>query len=299
MRPSPHRWVLPCLVAAWALSHATVFGDGPAPVRQALDRKITLDYSGQTLLEALQHLRQKTGLELSLDQTAALNASANLEAATGQPVLLKSDGGTVGQALRKLLAEHQLTFIVYEGTVLITSPEMAAYRLLRQHVDVDAEQAPARKVMRDLAGRHGVNLVIDPRTAKLADSAVSLHLEGATLETALRVVAELAGLKAVQMDNVVFVTSEERAEKIRKEEKELNVLQTLAAGQALAAGMMPGGPNLGIIGGGAGPGVAPGPLGIIPIPARGGLQPADPIAPPPAFEAPPPGGAPPPPPAKD
>jgi hypothetical protein len=44
---------------------------------------------------------------------------------------------------------------------------------------------------------------------------VTLQLEDVPLETAVRLLADLAGLKPVRLDNVLFVTTEERADKLR------------------------------------------------------------------------------------
>src|ERR1051326_1488482 len=90
--------------------------------------------------------------------------------------------------------------------------------LMRQRTSVDLEDIPLKKAVRDLARQHGINLVIDPRIAKQADTPVSLQLDNTGLETTIRLLAELANVKAVRMGNVMFVTSEERAKKIREEE---------------------------------------------------------------------------------
>ena len=44
---------------------------------------------------------------------------------------------------------------------------------------------------------------------------MTLQLEDVPLETAVRLLARLAGLKPVRLDNVLFVTTEERADKLR------------------------------------------------------------------------------------
>ena len=52
-------------------------------------------------------------------------------------------------------------------------------------------------------------------------------------------IAEMAGVKAVRMDNVLFVTNEERADKLRKEEKDLqpNPFDDPTAGPSAAQGL--------------------------------------------------------------
>ncbi len=61
----------------------------------------------------------------------------------------------------------------------------------------------------------------------------------------MRLLAEMAGLKAVRMDNVMVITTEERAEKLRKEEKDLlpsplDDMNNLRLQQAAGGGGVPG-----------------------------------------------------------
>jgi hypothetical protein len=228
---------LPALLLTWALSHAVVFGDdeprgdkgrkgGSEPVsieriRQMLDQPITLDFSGQSVQEALQHLRDKTGIDFNLDQMALAIMGININDNGDQPVMLKSNGAKLGVALRKMLNSHQLAYVIFEDSVLITSTELATHRQMKQRVNLDVNEIPLAKALRDLARTYAFNLVIDPKIAKDSQKPVSLALDGASLETSVRLLAEMAGVKAVRMDNVLFVTTEERAEKIRKEEKDM------------------------------------------------------------------------------
>jgi type II secretory pathway component HofQ len=229
------RVLLPGLLLTWALSHAAVFGgDAKTPknakaakeppsieqIRKALDRPVTIDFSGQSLMEALQHMREKAGVEMNLDQMALAVMGVNINENGDQPITLKSSGGKFGVTLRKLLASHQLTYVIFEDAILITTPELAVQRQMKQRVILDVNEQPLAKALRELARNYAFNLVIDPKLAEAAQKPVSLALDGATLETSVRLLAEMAGLKAARMDNVMIITSEERAEKLRKEEKD-------------------------------------------------------------------------------
>ncbi len=235
MRPLACRIFLPALLLAWAGTHATVFGgDGDdkkrdakkeptsaAEIRKVLDQPITLDYSGPSVQDALQHLRDKTGIDFNLDQVALQLMGINIGDTGDQPITLRSSGGKLSAALRKMLAVHQLAYVIYEDSILITATELATVRQMRQRINLDVSDVSLAKALRDLARTYAFNLVIDPRIVKDAQRPVSLTLDGTSLETGVRLLAELAGLKAVRMDNVMFITTEERAEKLRKEEKEL------------------------------------------------------------------------------
>ena len=223
-----NRWVLLGLLAGWALSHAAVFGDPPVAVakrqptaaekiRTGLDQKITLQFNATSLNDAIDRLRTKTDLPISIDQPALLNAGINPGDETAQ-LQIKAADEKAGQVLRKIVNAFRLAYILFEDTVLVTTEEMAAQRQLRQQVTVDLDDVPFEKAARDLARTYGINVVIDKRVRKEAAAPVSLQLENAGLETTMRLMAELVDLKSVRMGNVLFVTTEARAEKIRREE---------------------------------------------------------------------------------
>ncbi|MBI1833095.1 MAG: hypothetical protein HYR84_16770 [Planctomycetes bacterium] len=234
------RWIMFGLLIAWALSHASVFGqDGDKKakgataaekLRASLDKTVTFDYTGQSLTDVLNHFRDKTGIAINVDPIAMMQMGVNdgggipggvipgVPMAQGQQVQLKATNEKAGQVLRRLLNAHQLAYILFEDAVLITTEDAALVRQMRQRVTVDLEDVPFSKAVRNLARTHGINLVIDPKVAKQADAPVSLQLDNTGIETTVRLLAELANLKAVRMGNVLFVTSEEKAKKIREEE---------------------------------------------------------------------------------
>ena len=223
------RWFLFGLLLGWALTHATVFGQATAKtppadkLRAGLDKAITVDYSGHSLVDALNQIRDKSGLPIHIDQPVLMHMQTGYTGNDGNQIPMqiwvKATNEKASQVLRKFLNGHQLTYAVFEDSILITTVEMAAARLYRQRVSVDLDEVPLKKAVGELAKNHGINLVIDPTVKKQAETRVSLQLEDTGLETALRLLAEMASLKAVRMGNVMFVTSGEKAKKIRAEEK--------------------------------------------------------------------------------
>ncbi len=233
MRTMISRWFLFGLLLGWALTHATVFGQQagkttdakPAAVdkiRQGLDKTITIDYTGQNLAEALNHFREKTGLPINLDSTAFMNQMPMPPGAVdpmGGQVVIKGKDEKASKILRRTLSAHRLSYVIIDDAILVTSEDTAVMRQMRQRVSVDLDEVPLKKAARDLAKSHGINLVIDPKVMKQADAPVTLQLDNTGIETTLRLLAELASLKAVRMGNVVFITSEEKAKKIHAEEQ--------------------------------------------------------------------------------
>jgi hypothetical protein len=295
MRIILSRWLLCALLIGWAVSHAAVFGQDKAvsavdKMRQGLDKVITVDYAGQTLGEVLKHIQQKTGVPISLDQTVLADMDANGNNPNGGDpgqIKIKATNEKASQVLRKLLNAHYLSYVILEDAVLVTSDEMATARQYLQRVSVAVEEVPFKKAVRDLTKKHGINLIIDPKMLKQADTTVTIELDNVSLETALRMLAELANLKTARMGNVMFITSEERAKKIREEEPYQFDSPVSPAGSFFSTR----GANVGGLGGAIrvqgniGPAMpAPQPAAPVPVPGNlppGGIQLQPPLPPPP------------------
>ncbi len=254
MKTSISRYFLFGLLLGWSLSHASVFGQATGttsssaavggvagkatPVssaetlRAALDKKISIDFTGNTLNDAINHFREKVGVALHIDPMAlGMLGIGDPNDGVVQPGFpggivqpnqgqfkLKATDEKAGQVLRRMLNPAGLTYVITQDALLVTSEESAVLRQYRQRVSVDLDEVPLKKAVRDLAKNHGISLVIDPKVAKQSDAPVSLQLDNASIETTLRLLAELGGLKAVRMGNVMFVTTDEKAKRIREEE---------------------------------------------------------------------------------
>src|SRR5437868_2260332 len=112
MRMLPLRILLAAALAAWALSHADG-GDQPKAkgekggrptakdakdastverIRQALDQTTSFDFSGQSIMEAHQHVREKSGIEFNLDQVAIQLMGINIDNGGPDPITMKGNG---------------------------------------------------------------------------------------------------------------------------------------------------------------------------------------------------------------
>lgn len=292
MRNLTSRWFLFGLLMGWAATHATVFGQDTADksearpttadkMRSGLDKKISFDYSGSSLTEALQQFRDKTGVAVRVDPMIWQNDGGLVLGAGGPAntqIQLKADNEKASDVLRKLANQQQLAYVILDGSVLITTPDDAAIRQMRLRVSVNVESVPLKKAVRELAKKHGVNVVLDPGLGSVSTEAeISLQVDNVAMETALRLLAEMAYLKSVRMGNAVYITSAEKAKKIQEEEQQQidNPLN----------GNLPGtGPRGSVVGSDlrAVPMPAPfGPPAIAPAPTGGW---SGPVAPPPVIE---------------
>ncbi|OAI47520.1 hypothetical protein AYO44_09420 [Planctomycetaceae bacterium SCGC AG-212-F19] len=270
-----------CLVAlTWALfvklaaMAAPVTADPKAApsaaekTRKALDQVITMEFADQPLQAALAQLTEQTKLRFVLDRVTIAQVGA---ADPDLPVSAKFQDTKLRAALRSILSQYSLSFVLIDDAVLVTTQEMADYRQLQQRIDVDWQEVPVHQALAQLARRTGCNLILDRRvSAEARNSALTLTLTDASLETVVRIMAAEAGLSSVRLGNVLFVTSDEKAAKLRAEPESR---PPGGADGVIPGGLMPGLP-------GAVPaGLAP-PVKIIQgaVPA----PPAPPPAPPPA-----------------
>src|SRR5438270_830088 len=88
------------------------------------------------------------------------------------------------------------------------SPSEKIRKALDQPIDLDLKETSLAKV-------------VDQKAAKQAEKKVSLQVEDVALETAVRLLAEQAGMKAARIDNVLYVTTPEQAASIAADNRAL------------------------------------------------------------------------------
>src|SRR5262249_24150410 len=117
-------------------------------------------------------------------------------------------------ALRRVLEGYGLTFAIVGDTVVVSTEEGVAVRQMRQHVSVNFEKVELAAALKQLARDASVNLALDPRGEKEASDPRSLQADDVPLETAVRLMAEMANLKPVRMGNVLYVTTKAAAQEL-------------------------------------------------------------------------------------
>jgi hypothetical protein len=239
-----------------------------AKTKKALNEVADFAIDQRSLSDLITFVKEKGKVEVVLDTNHLIQMGMDPNQ-TNVTVNLK--GAKLRDGLRAALAPMNLKFGVVGNAVHVTTEDALITKQMRQRVTLDGEGKPLASVLAALAADTGANIVVDPRQAKkAADTAVSLALDEVTLETAVRLTAEVAGLRAVRMGNVLFVTSEERGKALRED----------ADGPTQPGGVNPVFPIEPGAGGGIGIGGAEGPA-VQPVPA-----PAPPPAPADAPNAP-------------
>ena len=206
------------LAAALVLA-APVAAADPAPaadqlalLRRLLDEPGDFQYENVTLAAVVADLKERAKLPLTLD--AAL-AQSGIDPNGVMVARVSLKGAKLRDGLRAVLEPHNLRFGLVRDGLLISTEDGLTARQLRQRVDVDAAGTPVGEAVRRLAAGTGANVVLDPRLKDRANAPVELKLDDVPLETAVRLLAEVADLKAVRLNNVLFVTTPERAARLR------------------------------------------------------------------------------------
>jgi hypothetical protein len=138
---------------------------------------------------------------------------------TEHPVLLKVALQSVLNQFESTNNEGRLAFAIVEGRVLIGPPRTLRETVLTQPVSIEAESVPLRTILKQLSDRTGVNLVLDPRLKEEPKATVEVH--EMALTTAVSLLAEMSDLNVVRLpDDGFFLTTKERGDRIRKEQKE-------------------------------------------------------------------------------
>jgi hypothetical protein len=132
---------------------------------------------------------------------------------------------TVERTLSHLLAHvptGDAAYVVYNDHILITTEDRTnTDALLLQQVTGVYDNRPLAEVVLDLAEKKGTTIVLDRRVGDKEQRPISIRFQSnTTLAGALRVIAEMADLKVLVVDGIVFVTTPAHAEQLRKEQKQ-------------------------------------------------------------------------------
>jgi type II secretory pathway component GspD/PulD (secretin) len=192
--------------------------DSPAEkVRKALDQVIDVKFENQSLEGAVNQLREAHKINFVLDRVAVSTMGIDPTMNGNPPVNLEQSNVKLRTVLRTLLGPLHLTYAIVGDTVVITTEEAAVARQLRQRVSLDLDKTHLAAALKQLARDTATNLLVDPRVTKEAETAITLQLDDVPLETAVRLMAEMAGLKPVRLGNVLLVTNKASAAELRAE----------------------------------------------------------------------------------
>jgi hypothetical protein len=199
---------------------------GPIPKFMGYDDPKT------TLQEALQDLMDRYDVTFHVDEKAFSKESVErvLDVFVAQPRIPPMRNIKMSLILEKILGhipvESGARYIVRDGAIVITTTkavrEMCRIpegRELLPLIHGQYEKRVLEDVLGELSFRSDMNIVVDARAAEKAKGTVTAKFTNVPVDTAVRVVADMADLKSVMLDNVLYVTTRENADRLQAEEE--------------------------------------------------------------------------------
>jgi hypothetical protein len=229
MHLSGVRWSLSAVLLGLAVALAPAFaraapappesdkkGESPAEkVRRILEQTAdSVEIQDQPLEYAIGQIHNETGLNFVVDRQTI--QQMGIDMSTGGPAVnVKLQKVKWKTVLRSMLGQYNLSYAIVGEAVAVTSEDMAMLRQMHQRVSVDLDKVVLAAALKQLAKETATNLLVDARAQKEAQTAVSLQLEDVPLETAVRLMADMAGLKPVRVGNVLYVTTKANAAELK------------------------------------------------------------------------------------
>jgi RNA polymerase sigma factor (sigma-70 family) len=185
-----------------------------------------------TFIEVLDILAKRFDLTFSVNEKAftAENVADVLKYEVANPNPIPEMQARLDTVLRQILArvpaESGATWIIRNDLIEITTQAALKAELGRKEHDtvlplVHAAliKQPLEEALKQLVDGTGYNLVVDTRAADKAKIAVTATLKNVPLDTAMRVLADMADLQPALLDNVLYVTTRENATRIEAEQQ--------------------------------------------------------------------------------
>jgi hypothetical protein len=187
--------------------------------REKLDAPITIEFEPNTpLREALSHIAERYGLTILVDKEAfqTIQNQPDIEA---QPVKLpRLVGVKLVTALRAVFQQVGGDFYTKDDVLMVVP---RAYiengQAFKHSVDVSFSKRPLANALAELSYLSGVSVVLDPRGQQDSKLDVTADFSNVPVQDAVRVLANIAGMKSVAMSSLLYVTSVENADNLEEE----------------------------------------------------------------------------------
>ncbi len=189
-----------------------------------------LDNPKTTLQEALDTIGRDFGVTVEVNEEAFKQdgAAPPADVPVAEKPLRKMSGATLDRVLTRVLARVPVpTAYLLRGDVV----EVTTLRALRAEiwgnyagpylplVHAAFNERPLAEALRELADQSGLSVVLDVRAADKARTPVTARLANTPVDTAVRLLADMAELRPFLVDNTIYVTSRENADTWEKREK--------------------------------------------------------------------------------
>ncbi|HWG44340.1 MAG TPA: hypothetical protein VN688_16295 [Gemmataceae bacterium] len=204
-------------------------------LRQLLSQPVRypgVDDPKATVSDILEQLAKRYNLAFDINEHAFKDAHlkevSRLEIAT--PSAIPEMHTKVGTVLQKVLLRisPSATYIIRDDVIEITTMKAVRKEFFPDRptgplpplVSAAFDKVPLETALKQLS-RQNHSIVVDARTAKEAVTPVTADLMNVPQDTAVRMLADMAGLTVVPLDNVLYVTSRDNAFNLMEEQERL------------------------------------------------------------------------------
>ena len=187
-----------------------------------------------TLEEALQVFGAYLDVSFDVQEKAfaATDVKGVLKTLIADPNPIPPFTGTLAQMLDKLLAHlpesahvvyivrgHNIEFTTREAVRREFYPDRPKKSFLPPLVNASVADVPLNSALHQLANESDANIVVDPRAQKESQKLVTAGFTNVPLDTATRILADMAGLTVVEVGNVLYVTTPEHGKALQQEQE--------------------------------------------------------------------------------
>lgn len=182
--------------------------------RTALSKVVDFDLENQSIVDLARYVKESTGVDVIVDTQLLLISGID----PNSPIIsVNRKKSKIGDGLAEGLAPLSLRYGLVGSRIVISTDDGVTQKQMRQRVAFAFANKPLASALNQLATESGATIMLDPRLKKAGEETVSLELESVPLETAVRLTAELAGLRAVRFGNLLFVTDAVRGKVLRED----------------------------------------------------------------------------------
>jgi RNA polymerase sigma factor (sigma-70 family) len=190
----------------------------------------TTDFEGLDQLnlhDVLGYLSERLGITVDINHRAFADAGVKDPYETLLKAVPSMKNVRLSVILRMVLSrvpiEDGATFLVRDGHIEVTTNAAVRAELglakgerLLPLVQSEFDKIPLEQALKEMARATGMNIVLDVRSADKAKLAISASFINVPVDAAVKVLADMAELRPVMLGNVLYVTSAENAERLKK-----------------------------------------------------------------------------------
>jgi hypothetical protein len=199
----------------------------------------TVDFQGfddpkMTLQDALEYLADRYDLSFDVDEKAFEKAIGKdkprhvIQDQIASTPVPKMRGVGLETILRKILIRVDVpsgaTYLIHKGQILITTQAAASEEVLGDSqlplpplIHRQMQKRLLRDALEEVAELTDANIVLDESVGEKAKETVTARFLNTPVETAVRILANKANLSMVRLENVLYVTTREKADELRDE----------------------------------------------------------------------------------